>query len=139
MAIRGRPFERGNKFGRGRPRGSRNQISQEARELLLTFKGTVVRKSVLEAAKKDNGDNRLLAKLLDHILNGERTTHQHRKTTDRHRGRYQLLLCQDYATGRRWKDRRGGSCGVGRDARKPQKDDRDRGTGPEGASPGGKG
>jgi len=72
MAIRGRPFERGNKFGRGRPRGSRNQISQEARELLLTFKGTVVRKSVLEAAKKDNGDNRLLAKLLDHILRMER-------------------------------------------------------------------
>ena len=34
MAKRGRPFEAGNKFGRGRPLGSRNKKTRLIEELL---------------------------------------------------------------------------------------------------------
>jgi hypothetical protein len=37
MKTRGKPFEPGNKFGRGRPRGSRNKTTQMAQALMNEF------------------------------------------------------------------------------------------------------
>ena len=42
---RGRPFEPGNHFGRGRPKGSRNKRSLVANELLIEHGEAIVRKS----------------------------------------------------------------------------------------------
>lgn len=52
MAARGRPFEPGNKFGRGRPRGSRNKATK-ARELLDSFAEPLVRKCLATALQGD--------------------------------------------------------------------------------------
>ena len=61
MAILGRPFERGNKMGRGRPKGSRNKVTQEAREILQTHSASLVRKGISLALQGDKG---LLTKLM---------------------------------------------------------------------------
>jgi|HubBroStandDraft_5_1064220.scaffolds.fasta_scaffold410770_2 hypothetical protein len=61
----GRPFEPGNKFGRGRPRGSRNKRSLLALQLLDSHAESVVRKALVDAMK---GDAQLLRALLGHIL-----------------------------------------------------------------------
>ena len=45
--ARGRPFEAGNKFGRGRPRGSRNKTTVMAQELLNDHAEAVVRKVLM--------------------------------------------------------------------------------------------
>jgi hypothetical protein len=65
MVTKGRPFEPGNKFGRGRPRGSRNKKSLLAQELLDSHGEALVRKAVLQALK---GDVPMLRALLAHIL-----------------------------------------------------------------------
>ena len=44
--ARGRPFEAGNKFGRGRPRGSKNKTTVVAQELLESYAAPVVRKVI---------------------------------------------------------------------------------------------
>lgn len=61
----GRPFEPGNKFGRGRPRGSRNKRSLLAQQLLDSHAESVVRKALVDAMK---GDAQLLRTFLGHIL-----------------------------------------------------------------------
>ena len=61
MATRGRPFEPGNKMGRGRPKGSRNKVSHEARQILQTHTPALMRKAILLAM---NGDTRVLCHLL---------------------------------------------------------------------------
>jgi hypothetical protein len=65
MVTKGRPFEPGNKLGRGRPRGSRNKNSLLTRELLDSHGEALVRKAVLQALK---GDVPMLRALLAHIL-----------------------------------------------------------------------
>jgi hypothetical protein len=65
MMKKGRPFEPGNKFGCGRPRGSRNKKSLAAQQLLDSHAESVVRKALVEAMK---GDAPLLRTLLGHIL-----------------------------------------------------------------------
>jgi len=65
MVRIGRPFEPGNKLGRGRPRGSRNKNSLLTRELLDRHGEALVRKAVLQALK---GDVPTLRALLAHIL-----------------------------------------------------------------------
>lgn len=65
MQKRGRPFEPGNQFGRGRPRGSRNQKNLLIQELLDTHAAPLLRKAVREALK---GDVPLMRTLLGHIL-----------------------------------------------------------------------
>ena len=65
MVTKGRPFEPGNKLGRGRPRGSRNKKTLQAQELLDTHAEALLRKAVLEALK---GDNPLMRTLLHHVL-----------------------------------------------------------------------
>jgi hypothetical protein len=50
---RGKPFEPGNKLGRGRPKGSRNQIALEREALINQYSPPVVRKCVSDALKGD--------------------------------------------------------------------------------------
>lgn len=65
----GRPFEAGNKFGRGRPRGSRNKRTLLAQDLLDAHAEPLVRKALLEALK---GDKPLMRTLLGYILPRQR-------------------------------------------------------------------
>jgi hypothetical protein len=62
---RGRPFELGNKFGRGRPRGSRNKKTLLIQGLLEEHAAALMRKSLLLALQ---GDTQLLRLILDHLL-----------------------------------------------------------------------
>ena len=62
---RGRPFEPGNKLGRGRPRGSRNKRTLIAQQLLDEHAEPILRKAMILALQ---GDSRLLQSLLSYIL-----------------------------------------------------------------------
>jgi hypothetical protein len=53
MASRGRPFEPGNKFGQGRPRGSRNKTTLLAQEMLHSQAPTIVNKCLELALEGD--------------------------------------------------------------------------------------
>src|SRR5262245_26144335 len=53
MSARGRPFEPGNKFGRGRPRGSRNKSTLLAQNLLHSYAEPVVKTCIQQAVKGD--------------------------------------------------------------------------------------
>ena len=70
MAIRGKPFQPGNKFGRGRPRGSRNKIAMAAQELINSHSLSVVRKAIWLALEngKPTGQIAMLLALLDRIV-----------------------------------------------------------------------
>ena len=70
MAIRGKPFQPGNKFGRGRPRGSRNKIAMAAQELINSHSLRVVRKALILALEdgKPTGQIAMLLALLDRIV-----------------------------------------------------------------------
>ncbi len=46
---RGRPFQPGNHFGKGRPRGSRNKSSRKILELLDRYSDPIIRRCVAEA------------------------------------------------------------------------------------------
>jgi len=65
MATRGRPFEPGNKLGRGRPRGSRNRTTMAAQELLNSHGEPVMRKALLMAMQ---GNAPILRAVMDRIL-----------------------------------------------------------------------
>ena len=43
---RGRPFKKGNKHGRGRPKGSRNKKSDPGKELLKEYEPHLTRKLI---------------------------------------------------------------------------------------------
>ena len=62
---RGRPFEPGNHFGRGRPRGSRNKKTLIVRQLLDEHSDSILRKAVLTGLQ---GDSPMLQALLSYIL-----------------------------------------------------------------------
>ena len=59
MAVRGRPFEAGNKFGRGRPRGSRNKASLAAQALLNGHSDALMKKCMHMALSGDSSAMRL--------------------------------------------------------------------------------
>jgi hypothetical protein len=61
----GRPFKPGNKFGRGRPRGSRNKRGQSARQLLDSQGDALLRKALKLGLQ---GDVPILRVLLGYIL-----------------------------------------------------------------------
>lgn len=65
MAVRGKPFEVGNKLGRGRPRGSRNKTTLLARELLDSYAEPLARKCVVMALQ---GDPKAMQLCMDRIL-----------------------------------------------------------------------
>jgi hypothetical protein len=69
MVKNGRPFEPGNQFGRGRPRGSRNKRSLVAQQLLDSHADPVMRKALVQAIK---GDSSLLRMFLGHLLGPRR-------------------------------------------------------------------
>jgi hypothetical protein len=60
MEKRGRPFEVGNKLGRGRPRGSRNKRILAVQELLNGHTEGLVRKALVMALQGDAGILRTL-------------------------------------------------------------------------------
>ena len=63
--ARGRPFEAGNKFGRGRPRGSRNKTTVLAQQLLESHAEPVIRKALMMAIQ---GDTAAMKLCMDRIL-----------------------------------------------------------------------
>ena len=65
MAKRGRPFETGNKFGRGRPPGSRNKKTLLIEELLDENSESLLHKA-LDLAQQGNVP--MLRLLLDRVL-----------------------------------------------------------------------
>jgi hypothetical protein len=62
---RGRPFEPGNHFGRGRPKGSRNKKSLLAKELLDEHGEAILRRALVIGLQ---GDGTMLRTLLGFIL-----------------------------------------------------------------------
>jgi hypothetical protein len=64
MASRGRPFELGNKLGRGRPQGSRNRTTLLAQEMLQSRAPEIVNKC-LELAL--NGDSAAIRLCLERV------------------------------------------------------------------------
>jgi hypothetical protein len=65
--MRGRPFQPGNQFGRGRPKGSRNKQSLAVRRLLDENGPKLLLKAMSEAAK---GNVPLLRMFAQHELDG---------------------------------------------------------------------
>jgi len=61
MAIRGKPFEPGNKVSRGRPKGSKNKMNQEGRQFLQLHTKALVAKALRLAIE---GSERVLCHLL---------------------------------------------------------------------------
>jgi hypothetical protein len=61
---RGRPFEKGNKFGRGRPPGSRNRRTIAAQEMVEAYSEPLQRKGLAMALQ---GDRVLLCRYLDRL------------------------------------------------------------------------
>jgi hypothetical protein len=59
MAVRGRPFEPGNKSGRGRPRGSRNKATLMAQALLDGHSEALIKKCLHMALTGDTAAMRL--------------------------------------------------------------------------------
>jgi uncharacterized protein DUF5681 len=49
--MRGRPFQHGNKFGRGRPPGSRNKIARACQETLENYAESLMKKCVYMASQ----------------------------------------------------------------------------------------
>ncbi len=71
MAQRGRPFEAGNKFGRGRPRGSKNMTTILAQQLLDSRAEPIAAKALTMALQ---GDKAALRIVMDRILPVRRET-----------------------------------------------------------------
>lgn len=66
---RGKPFEVGNKMGRGRPKGSRNKRSKEVRKMLDNYAIPVMSKCIGKALE---GDIRALTMCMERIAPVER-------------------------------------------------------------------
>jgi len=62
---RGRPFEPGNRFGRGRTKGSRNKATAEALALFYEYKDPLIKKCIARALE---GEVRALALCIERIL-----------------------------------------------------------------------
>ncbi len=62
--VRGRPFQPGNSYGRGRPKGSRNKITSEIRRILDEASVAVLVKCILQAKNGHFPSQRLVVDLL---------------------------------------------------------------------------
>lgn len=71
MAKRGRPFQPRNKFGRGRPRGSRNKKTVLIEEFLAENSQPLLTKALKLALK---GNTQMLRLLLDPVLRRPKDT-----------------------------------------------------------------
>lgn len=56
---RGRPFQPGNRYGKGRPKGSRNKVTRAARELLEQYSEALMRKCITMALRENVAAMRL--------------------------------------------------------------------------------
>ena len=65
--TRGVPFKPGNKFGRGRPPGSRNKKSRSAKRVIEEYAEAIARKA-LARALEGKGDPQILKALLTYVL-----------------------------------------------------------------------
>jgi hypothetical protein len=65
MPGKGKPFEPGNKLGRGRPRGSRNKTTLAARTLMESYAEPVVRRCLKGALE---GDQKLIQICMDRLV-----------------------------------------------------------------------
>jgi hypothetical protein len=71
MAQRGRPFQAGNKFGHGRPRGSRNKATKLAQEILFSRAEAIAAKVTSMALQ---GDGTAMKIVMDRICPVRRET-----------------------------------------------------------------
>ena len=62
--VRGRPFQPGNQYGRGRPKGSRNKSTLAAQKLLEQYSEPIMRKCIAQAL---NGDVRALKLCMERV------------------------------------------------------------------------
>ncbi len=62
---RGQPFEIGNKFGKGRPPGSPNKLTNEARKILDDHKVPLIRTCIAAGLK---GDMKAMMMCLDRLI-----------------------------------------------------------------------
>ena len=62
--LRGRPFQVGNKYGKGRPRGSRNKLTREGEMLLHKYKLPITTKVIHMALQGDRTALKLCWELL---------------------------------------------------------------------------
>jgi hypothetical protein len=69
MPGRGKPFEPGNKLGRGRPRGRRNKTTVMAQQLLDSHAESLARKCLVSALQ---GDSKAMHLCLDRVLPARR-------------------------------------------------------------------
>lgn len=51
--MRGRPFQPGNAFGRGRPKGSRNKTTKQMQELLYRYSDAILGNCIKKAIEGD--------------------------------------------------------------------------------------
>ena len=69
--MRGRPFEPGNKFGRGRPTGSRNKSTVALQSMMEQHGEAIVKKTVLMAIQ---GDKMAIRLCLERLLPARRNS-----------------------------------------------------------------
>jgi hypothetical protein len=62
--VRGRPFQPGNQYGRGRPKGSRNKSTLAAQQLLEQYSEPIMRKCIAQAL---GGDVRALKMCMERV------------------------------------------------------------------------
>ena len=65
MQMRGRPFQPGNTFGRGRPKGSRDKRTMMGKQLLDQHGEAIIRSALVAALQ---GDTAILRALLSYVL-----------------------------------------------------------------------
>ena len=63
--MRGRPFQPGNKYGRGRPRGSRNKVARVCQDILDTYAEPLMRKFMVMALQ---GNPTALRTFMDRLM-----------------------------------------------------------------------
>src|SRR6059058_4890853 len=90
MAVRGRPFETGNKFGRGRPRGSRNKATLAAQALLDGHSEALIRKCLHMAL---TGDATAMRLCMERVLPTRKELHV---SVARMRGRTAAEIAQTF-------------------------------------------
>lgn len=74
--MRGRPFQPGNKYGRGRPKGSRNKVARVCLDTLERFAPTLINKCVFQALQ---GDMRALRLCIERLMPARRQRTLHFK------------------------------------------------------------
>lgn len=62
--VRGRPFQAGNRMGRGRPKGSRNKTIKAMQELLDQHAESIMRKCIIQAIQGERVAMRLCVERL---------------------------------------------------------------------------